>query len=305
MDDTMLLNEAFLEAIGQNGMEKKAQSDIDDFTRTQVREDGFYRKIHTFRTITNDQLDRRLDTDKPYRIEEKEPGSPAAVSLPFGALPTNIVIRGNRYPIGFAQIMTPRHTKNVDELRTYRMDIRQVLSDNAVKNIATEEDTGFLEGVDALLLGPDVTMPYSGLAQWQTVPGGITRDSLQDAFKIMPRAGSRLEVDTVLVNNITIREILKWGRDEIGGDKSQDLLINGWTDTNFARAKWIITIKQDLVPDNSMYMFANEKFVGKAYEMTPPTMYVKREAVWLEFFVYETIGGAIGHSGGVARADFD
>jgi hypothetical protein len=33
-------------------------------------------------------------------------------------------------------------------------------------------------------------------------------------------------------------------------------------------------------------------------------MYIKREAYLLEFFAYETLGGSIGHTGGLARVDF-
>jgi len=34
------------------------------------------------------------------------------------------------------------------------------------------------------------------------------------------------------------------------------------------------------------------------------TMYIRREAYMLEFFAYETMGGTIGHTSGLSRADF-
>ena len=36
----------------------------------------------------------------------------------------------------------------------------------------------------------------------------------------MPRTPSHFEVETCLVNNIAIKELLKCGRDEMGGDFS-------------------------------------------------------------------------------------
>jgi hypothetical protein len=36
--------------------------------------------------------------------------------------------------------MTPRFTKDVDELRTWKMDIRAVLSDNAIKDMMDEDE---------------------------------------------------------------------------------------------------------------------------------------------------------------------
>ena len=120
----------------------------------------------------------------------------------------------------------------------------------------------------------------------------------------MPRGPSHLEAHTALINNVTIKEVEKFGRDEMGGDFSQDVVKNGWAETEFMNMRWIITIKRDLVPDDTMFMFADPKFIGKSYLLEDTTMYVRREAYMLEFFSYETCGGSIGHSGGLARADF-
>lgn len=304
VSDTQMLNETLFEYLGTPGLEKRAVDAVNDYTRTKMREDGFYRKILPPLQLSDDELDHEVETDKPVKIVEKEPDSPAAISIPFATLPMNLYIRGPKYKVGFDRIVTPRFTKDVVELRTWRMDIRQILSDNAIKDMLTEEDTKFIATVNAALYGADVAVPYSGVVQWETIPGGITRDTLQDAFKIMPKTPSHLEVNTCLVNNITIREIMKFGRDEMGGDFSQDVLKNGWSTENFMNAKWIITIKRDLVPDDTMFMFADPKFIGKAYVIEDATMYIKREAFMLEFFAYQTGGGAIGNTSGIARADF-
>ena len=150
----------------------------------------------------------------------------------------------------------------------------------------------------------NTTVSQSGLVQWETIYGGITRDTLQDAFKILPRTISRLEVGTCLINNLTIRELMKFGREEMGGDFSQDVFKNGWTEQNFMNARWIISIKQDLVPTDSIFMFADPKFVGKNFILEDTTLYIDRKAYMLEFFAYETLGGAIGNTNAIARVDF-
>jgi len=286
-------------------MEKRAIDAVNDFTRTKMREDGFYRRIIPPLQIANDELDRQVDTDKPVKVVDKEPDSPAAISIPFANLPINVYIRGPRYRVLFDRIVTPRFTKDIDELRTWVMDIRQVLSDNAIKDMLAEEDSKFLTAVNAALVGKDVIVPTSGVPQYVGISGGITRDTMQDAFKVMPRTPSHLEVHTVLINNVTIREVLKWGRDEMGGDFSQDVLKNGWSEAEFMNARWIITIKRDLVLDDTIYMFSDPKFIGKNYLLEDTTMYIKREAYMLEFFAYETLGGALGNYSGLARVDFE
>lgn len=302
--ETALLNEALFEQLSTPGMEKQAIDAVNDFTRIKMREDGFYRRIMPPLTISNDELDRQVDTDKPVKVIDKEPDNPPAQSIPFATLPSNQYIRGGRYRVMFDRIVTPRFTKDVDELRTWVMDIRQVLSDNAIKDMLAEEDGKFITAVNAALVGADTVVPASGVPQWVTIPGGITRDTLQDAFKVMPKTPWHLEVHTVLINNVTIREIFKWGRDEMGGDFAQDIVKNGWSEQEFMNARWIITIKRELIPDDTIYMFSDPKFIGKSFLLEDTTMYIKREAYLLEFFAYETCGGTIGHTGGLARVDF-
>jgi len=302
--EIQLLNETLFEQLDTPGMQKQAIDAVNDFTRTKMREDGFYRRIMPPLTITNDELDRQVDTDKPVKVVDKEPDSPAAVSIPFATLPVNFYIRGPRYRVMFDRIVSPRAVKDVDELRTYVMDIRQVLSDNMIKDMLAEEDGKFMAAINAVLPTAGAPAVGSGEVQYEEIYGGITRETMVDALKIMPRTASHFEVETCLVNNLTIKELLKFGRDEMGGDFSQDIIKNGWAETNFLNCRWIVTIKTGLVPTDSLFMFASPKFIGKNYELEPTTMYIRREAYMLEYFAYETTGGSFGHTNGLARVDF-
>ena len=303
--ETRLLNETLLSQLETPGMQKQAIDAINDFTRTKMREDGFFRRIMPPLAISNDELDRQVDTDKPVKVIDKEPDSPAAISVPFASLPASTYIRGPRYRVMFDRILTPRFVKDVDELRTWVMDIRQVLSDNSLKDVLAEEDSKFITACNMLMIGPDVPVPYNGnVVQWETINGGITRDTLMDSLKIMPKGPAHLVAATILVNNVTILEICKFGRDEMGGDFSQEILKNGWAETDFLGKKWIITIKRDLCPDDTMFQFTDPKWMGKHFELEPTSMYIRREAFMIEFFAYQTTGASIGNSAGVARADF-
>lgn len=71
----------------------EAEDAVRDFERTEPRIDdtGFYRRIMPPLPVSNDELDRKADTDKPV-----------AVSIPFATLPQkpqNLYIRGPRYSI--------------------------------------------------------------------------------------------------------------------------------------------------------------------------------------------------------------
>lgn len=301
-----MVNESFVDKMtsGNPAFQKQAQDAVNEYIRVRIREDGFWRRILPPVQITNDQLDRQVDTDKPVKVVDKEPNSPAAASVPFATLPLNRYIRGPRFRVQFARIMTPRFTKDVDELRTYDMDIRQVLSDNSIKDMLAEEDGKAIATIDGLLLGADVVIPETGVAQHVSIPGGVTRDNLAEAMKVLPRSIGHLNVATVLVNNITIWDIVKFGRDETGGDMAEELLRTGFAEREFLGARFIITIKTDLVPESTVYLFAEPKFLGKFYTLEDTTMYIDRKAFMLEFFAYETIGSSIANLAAIGRADF-
>lgn len=305
-EEAKLLNETIFEKLSSRDpiLEKQAIDAVNDFTRVKMREDGFYRRIMPPIPIQNDQLDRQVDTDKPVKVVDKEPESPAAISIPFATLPTNLYIRGPRYRVMFDRIATPRFTKDVDELRTWIMDIRQVLSDNAIKDMLAEEDGKFIRAVNTAVVGPGLVVPTSGVVQHEVIAGGITRDTLCDSLKVMPNTPSNLEVHCCLINNITIKDVMKFSRNEMGGDLSQDIMKQGWSLQEFLGVKWLITIKKGLVPTNRVYQFADPKFIGKSYVLEDTTMYIRREAYMLEFFAYETLGGTIGHTSGLAIIDF-
>ena len=300
-------NRVFLEKISSSdpAMQKQAIDAVNDFTRVTMREDGYTRRILPPITISDDQLDRQVDTDKPVKIVDKEPGSPGAVMVPFATTPMGRYIRGPRYRVQFGRIQTPKFTKDVDELRTYHMDIRQVISDNAIKDMLAEEDGKFMAAINNVLVGRDIVIPETQAAQWQGTASLITRTTLANSLKVMPQTSSRLEVARALVNNITIKDVLKWTRDEVGGDLAEDWVVNGFTAVKLMGVEFIITIKQDLVPTNSMFMFAEPKFLGKHYILEDATMFMDRRAYMIEFFAYESLGLSIGNIAAVARYDFD
>ena len=317
--NTKAVNEAFLGMLDKGNIKEAADAGS-EFTRVYMREEAATDKILPAQLIGNDELDRQVDTDKPVKIIDREPNSPGSVSVPFGQLPFNRYINGPRYRVMFSRIMSPRFTKDVDELRTYDMDIRQVLSDNAIKDMAAEKDGKFLAVVDTIV----GTLGYATVTADESADGvalitatnmnsgkfrnyklvdanGITRETLVEVLKIQPATQSRIETQTILVNNLTIKDVLKFSRDEMGGDLAEEVLLNGWTERTFLGCRWIVTIKRDLVANNTFYLFAEPKFLGKHYLLEDTTMWMKKEAFLLEWFCYQNAGLSIGNLNGVAK----
>ena len=285
-----------------------------DYIRMKLREEGFLRKILPAQTITGDDLTKQVSTDKPSKVVELEPDSPGAMSIPFGEFPTGTYIYGKRWLVTFSRIATPMFNKDVAELHDYDLDIRQVISDNALKDLQAEEDGKFIQTINSLLskdeMGPDRSVPYgpggTDIVLWKTLSGGLTRENVVEAKKLMMAAGARLRPQTALVNQKTAVEFEKWTRVELGGDRAQNILVNGWAGeaSKWCALNWITTIKDDLVPNNSMFMFAAPEFLGRLYFLEDTTMFVKREGPMLSWYAYEMLGGGIANAAAVSRVDF-
>lgn len=306
MSKENMTNSVFLDHLesGDPEMIKTASEAVNDFTRLRLREDGFLRKIIPPVPISNNELDRQVDTDKPVKVVDKEPNSPAAITVPFGTNPMSRYIRGPRYRVMFARIMTPRFVKDVTELRTYNMDIRQVISDNAIKDMLAEEDTKFIYAVNSCLVGAGQTNPDTGVVQWTGTSLGVTRETLVESTKVMSKTPAHLEPNTALINTITIKDVMKFHRDEAGGDMAQDILVKGFTEKTLLGINFITTIKTDIVPTNTVFYFAEPKFLGKHYTLEDATMFMDKRAFMIEFFAYEEFGASIGNTAAVTRFDW-
>lgn len=306
---SQVVNSVLLEQLATPGLQKQAEDALNSFTRSEMREEGAFRKILPMSEIGDDELDAQIGTDSLVKIFWKEPGSPGAMSVPFAGSPRAFFIRGSNYPLYFSNIIGPKHIKDINELRVYPYDIRQVLTDHAIRDVQEEEDKRwFTDGIDAAMVGVNQVSPFTNRVQWSQISGGWTRGNVVQAMKSLPSGTTKTKADTCVINSVTVHDFQKWGRDEWGGDMSQDILKNGraegsWLVGDFMQARWLVTIKHNLVPDGSLYCFSTPEYIGKSCSLMDITMYIERRGTTIEFYPYETIGAAIGNVGGFTRTD--
>ncbi len=122
-------NRALLEQMDkvEVGEVKSASAAGSNMLRRRIREEGFLRRIIPPQTVTNDDLDRVPEHDRPVIIEDMEPFSKGAKSISFGDSADTQFYYGGKYACVFNPITTPEWTEDINELRTYRMDLRQVI----------------------------------------------------------------------------------------------------------------------------------------------------------------------------------
>jgi hypothetical protein len=309
-------NKRILEELDR-GEVKRAQDSSSGYTRTQLREDSFAFKILPPEVATDDMLRPSLEHDKLEILWELEPDSPGAKWVPFQTVPEGEYIWGSRYIIPMARVITPNYEKDLDELRTYKTDLRKVLTENSIKDGLKEIDGKFIDIVNSIVEdtsgGIDTPQNFTGKIQWRGFTGGLTRENFAEAKKMLLGGSTFAGMEDkfilrnyiCLMNDVTAQDIIKWEREEAGGDLSEELIRNGLTIDTLAGVKMLFTIKKSLVPDNTVYFFAAPEFLGKCFYLTDWTMYMKKEAFFIEMFSYWLGGMAFGNLAGVCRADFD
>lgn len=296
-------NKAFFGLV-EAGQVKEAQDMVTDYTRVRIRESSAFEKVLPSVKIADSELTPQLSTDKPVKLVEREPGTPGAVTIPLGTQPIQYYFRGDRYAVFFDRIVTPKFTKDKSELRTYGMDIRQVIADNAILDMDFEFDRKMIAAVDSILGAEDSVVPETGVIQNRKIVDalGITRNSLFEMLKILPSTFAHLQTVTILVNNLTIQDVAKFGRDEVGGDLSESMFVEGFQQKRLLGVNWIVTNKTELVGNSVFYLFSSPEFMGKSFVLEDVTMFLKAEAYNIEFFAYTERGATIGNIASVAKA---
>ena len=289
-----------------DGVVKKASAATSKATRTQIREEGFQRAILPFDMITNEDLDYLGDSELPGVWFELEPDSPPARTIPYDSTPNSFSYRAEKYIVLISVVTTEEATKNVNQLRTYKTDLRQIVSDNMLRDIHTEEDTSFMVTIDRLA---GSVVPLSALSSTETqnvdLQGAVSRVNLKRAQSFL--TDRQLPAGVFLVNQRTANEFLGWHRDEVGGDMAETLLRKGLKalDTfEMFGIPYISTIKNDLVLNGYMYQFTTKEFLGNALMLEDITVTIKKEYDIIRMRAQEQIGLTIGNTRGIQKLKF-
>ena len=303
--ETKIASERFLQEI-ISGHTKTAEEMANPFLRIRVREDGVVREILPPTPVTKDDFVPQVDTDQPVIIVEKEPRSPGAMSIPFGDNnPPAYYMQGEKFRVDFYRISSRTIRKDEVELATWRADVKALLAEMLVKDLSWEEDAAFINSCNTLLGGSAGSANVmTGVVQWHAVTGGITRTTLMDAFRLAFVPSSRIPVTKILCNGATMAEFAKMDRIELGGDDAQQTLYEGWGTRTINNAQVIASIKRELIPDDTLFLFGHSNFLGRFYVYQEPSLYIVKEDTEVRFRAHEVIGSAIGHVDGLHRFDY-
>jgi hypothetical protein len=297
VSEARALTTNFLNKI-QSGQIKEAQDLGSQFIREKLRETGFLSQILPRQAVMDSELDRDENSELPKVVVDKEPDSYAA-TMPFRSNADNHYFSGPRFPIFFVKIESQHFTKNIFELKTYRMDIRQILKDNSVKDIEAQEDGYFIEAVDqAVIDSPATEIQNLSVSGGTGITPAIVKIALQALIQLRRPIGRLLMTEALYLDSLT------FGIDQVGYTLKGDWYKNG---TESPKVIWgvpaVTTIKNDIIPDNVFYAFSTPEFLGKFYSLQDPTLYIKEEADMIDFWTYESVGVGLGNIQSIIRVE--
>lgn len=284
------INSNFLRKI-EEGRVKEAQTEGSAFIRSKLRQTSFAREIITPLVLADDEIDRDENTDLPKKIIEKEPDSTATFVI-FKGTGDRTWFSGPRYAVYFGKVESQRFNKSKFELMTYQNDIRKILSDNSVKDMADQEDSKFYETCVASVFGKadqdlSLALPLSNIPVVAAIKKHLAR---------------KVPIGKILMTKTLYYDTINLQATNVGNDVASRHYDQGIEEEE---KLWgipvVTTIKNDIVQDDEFWIFAPENFLGNFFLLQDATLFIKQEADMIEFWSYEAPGIGIGNTKGITR----
>ena len=278
------INSNFVKKI-EDGRIKEAAAEGSAFIREIVRQESYAREILTPVLLTDDEIDRDENTDEPKKIVEKEPQSVATFVQFQGAGPRTW-FKGPRYSIFFGKTESQHFTKSKFQLMTYQNDIRKMLSDNSVKDMADQEDYKFQATIDELAaLNP---------AEQITVGAAFNSTAFKKSFqKLVDR---RRPIGKMTMTKSLYYEALDLPATDVGMDVASRHYDEGVENEERLWGMPVVTtIKSHIHDPKKVYVYSPENYLGNFYLLQDATLYIKQEADMITFWTYAAPGLGIGN----------
>lgn len=285
------------------GLRKQASIDANGILRTEIREQGLFRRIITTINVGSDKF-----VKGPYEMPliwvDQEMDSAPAKCVSFGEMPEGDRIRKKMFPVVFRRIFSREITYDPVQLETHPEGAMTALRDNQMKDLMDIEDEGLFAVVAEAIGTKNTVNVDAGACQWIDV-GAWSRESLALSAKGMPSGIHHLRAGTAVLNDVTYLNFHAFGREEAGGDIAQTLMVGDSVVDQVNKTKLVVTTKNHLVPDDTMFHFAPEEFLGVFFVFKDVTVWTdsRREAI-VTTGCHEVIGATIGNMYAMTRSDF-
>lgn len=274
-----VLNENFVDLIDA-GHTKEAADAGTALIREIVRQEAACREILTPKRVTADELDIWPDSDHPVKFLDIEPQSEATY-VQFYGTPSARFYNLRHVPVFFGKVQSDEFIKNKFELMSYRTDVRKLLADNSVKDIADQEDVLFRSTcLRAINRNPSVQrteLPRMTATGWAQGCASMYNRRRPVGKALMSKTR---QMDMIDLPATVIGDSIAAAHYKDGVEKEDSL----WG------VPLVTTIKSDIYLGDEAWLFTPENFLGRFWYLQDCTLFVEMRADIVKFFTYSSIG---------------
>ena len=129
-------------ASGDETLKKEASSTLDRFIRKSFKEQSFADKIMEPQKINDaSEFYQHLTSDKLWMLFEIEPDCPGVVEMAYNSDAPMMTFGAKRTLVSIDRIKSVRQRKEVNELLTWSVSLRDIMADFQLKEILRKFDT--------------------------------------------------------------------------------------------------------------------------------------------------------------------
>jgi hypothetical protein len=152
---------------------------------------------------------------------------------------------------------------------------------------------------------PDQIMPWASATQWKQYSTGFDRSVpyLIKAQMLAVQYDTGIGISNILMNNRTALAQSLLGREQMGGDLAQDMLVNGVVKDIFGGLKAYYTIKRGMIGDGTIWAFTEGDLFMRCSYLEELTMMIENDWGQVEFSAMDNSGMLIVNPKNVMRVD--
>ena len=265
---------------------------LDEPVRQKIREKSFSAKIAPPTAL--DPSEMTYDFGNVLAaIVEVEPDIPGAIQTQLGAAVGEQQFNGLKAKLTLSRFQTPVFKQDTELLKIHRYDILDVITALLVLQIEAQKDSAFIAmhqtacgGSAGVALGI-----AEGAANWRDYAQALTPTLFVDSTLTMESNPSSMPVSTVLMNNVSRKQIHKILASSVATpDLASEVARNGMTMDDWHGVRVLGTIKRGLVTNGMHYHYGDpERTIVHKYN-TDTTVKVKADSPWVEVSAWETSG---------------
>jgi hypothetical protein len=275
------INAGFINQLreGQESQEKAASAIKEELILTILREDGVSRRLIPLRPTSNAELTPdAANPDVPAMMVPVEPvmNEYLATNVDFMQPSKEVWFRSNVAFIYFKVIKSKTVTLTEMQLLANNFPIRSYIESVAKNDILVVEDMSLMDAIERSVAKFPGTNVLSSA-------GPLTKDTIAEGKKAMTR--NRLDLDLIVLNEITYADILKWNSSEVGSIIEADIIEHGpkgqqGNYRSWLGYKWVTTINEDVIPENVIYYLPPQRYLGNGYILSEAEQFLEfREGI--------------------------